>query len=501
MYRNSRRVYTAILLLVLALVLIIEGSAQAQNSVGAGQPRAAISVLDSTREQDGLVGSVRRVKIESAKIEVQDGRSIEGPRQILELTTYGINGNRVENTSYPGGNSLIGKEEYKYDDRGNIIEMTLRDDHGAIVSREAYSYEFDTFGNWTKMVTSLVVFENGQLNREPVEVTYRTLTYYFNESVANIVEVSSPRKMPAAPEAAEPVEFQPASLEKEKTASNTSGNTKVSATSLEPAGAPPPLATNPPGEAKVFASRKTNNDETDAAKRAAGSEVESASSGTAPSATNADGTAGSLRNAGEPAESKLKEKAPGSATGRNSSAEASRPEGSPVNPKPPDNVTIQKAAIDYYHTGLARLNEGNVKGAVEAYLESIKLAPNSAEVFLNLGSAYLKLDKNNDAAKTFKQAVKLNPNLAEAQYGLGFAFFRLKRYPDAVAAFKKATNLSPKMANAHFGLGAAYNELQETDSMLKEYRILEELDKDLAKKLAQTFPSNNLGCRLAPLCR
>jgi tetratricopeptide (TPR) repeat protein len=111
------------------------------------------------------------------------------------------------------------------------------------------------------------------------------------------------------------------------------------------------------------------------------------------------------------------------------------------------------------------------------------------------------LDKNNDAAKTFKQAVKLNPDLAEAQYGLGFAFFRLKRYPDAVAAFKKATNLSPKMAKAHFGLGAAYNELQETDSMLKEYRILEELDKDLAKKLAQTFPSNNLGCRLAPLCR
>jgi hypothetical protein len=32
--------------------------------------------------------------------------------------------------------------------------MTLRDAGGAIVSREAYSYEFDKFGNWTRMVTT-----------------------------------------------------------------------------------------------------------------------------------------------------------------------------------------------------------------------------------------------------------------------------------------------------------------------------------------------------------
>ena len=66
--------------------------------------------------------------------------------------------------------------------------MTVRDDRGAILSREAYAYEFDKFGNWTKMVTSLVVFENGELKREPVEVTYRTLTYYFDDNIAKIVD-------------------------------------------------------------------------------------------------------------------------------------------------------------------------------------------------------------------------------------------------------------------------------------------------------------------------
>ena len=176
---------------------------QAQDSNVSARP--AITVLDSTKEQDGLLGSVRRVKTETARIELKDGRPVEGPAQLVEITTYGIKGNRIENTSYPIGGGLVGKEEYKYDERGNITEMTVRDNRGSIVSREAYSYEFDKFGNWTKMVTSLVVFENGELKREPVEVTYRTVTYYFDDTVAKIVEepkpsVEQPARYPCARE-------------------------------------------------------------------------------------------------------------------------------------------------------------------------------------------------------------------------------------------------------------------------------------------------------------
>src|SRR5690242_12016669 len=160
------RIVPAVLLL--GPVLVFSAAVRAQNSVTASA-RPAISVLDSTKEQDGLVGSVRRVKTETARIELKDGQQVEGPAQLVEVTTYGIKGNRIENTSYPIAGSLVGKEEYKYDEHGNITEMTLRDDRGAIVSREAYTYDFDKFGNWTRMVTSLVVFENGALKRERSE--------------------------------------------------------------------------------------------------------------------------------------------------------------------------------------------------------------------------------------------------------------------------------------------------------------------------------------------
>ena len=194
---STVRILPAFLVWISVLTLSVPVRAQVANV----STRAAITVLDSTKEQDGLTGSVRRVKTETARIELKDGRPVEGPPQLVEITTYGIKGNRIENTSYPIGGSLVGKEEYKSDDRGNITEMTVRDDRGAILSREAYSYEFDKFGNWTKMVTSLVVFENGELKREPTEVTYRTLTYYFDDSIAKIVDAPrvEMRKVSMAP--------------------------------------------------------------------------------------------------------------------------------------------------------------------------------------------------------------------------------------------------------------------------------------------------------------
>jgi hypothetical protein len=415
-----RRIVPAVLLL--GPVLTFTAPVHAQNSVTASA-RPAISVLDSTKEQDGLVGSVRRVKTESARIAIKDGRPVEGPPQLVELTTYGIKGNRIENTSYPIAGSLVGKEEYKYDERGNITEMTLRDSQGAILSREAYSYEFDKFGNWTRMVTSLVVFENGELKREPVEVTYRTVTYYFDDNVAKAVELKSPPVAESVVKTAESVP-EAVSREVEGTGILKINFAEAAKSSPEIDRIPPPL---------------------------------------------------------------VLKRAP---------VEAPAPKPVPVSAP----IPITTAANELYLTGRNRFDTGDVNGAVDAYLESIKLEAKSAEVFFNLAYAYLKLEKNNDAIKAFKQSIKLNAEKPETHYGLGLAAFRGRRFKEASDAFKKATILNPEMAKAHYGLSLAYQELGDQKGVLDEYRILERLDKSLAKKLAQTFPQYNFSCRRTQGC-
>lgn len=143
------------------------------------------------REDDGLSGPVNRVRTETAKLFLKSGKLVEGPRELLESTTYDQQGNRVESNYFlVSVNSRVGHEEYAYDDKGNISELTVRDDNGSILSRETYAYEYDALGNWTRMVTSRIVYEGGKLVPQPTEATSRSITYFFDQAVADIASSS-----------------------------------------------------------------------------------------------------------------------------------------------------------------------------------------------------------------------------------------------------------------------------------------------------------------------
>jgi outer membrane biosynthesis protein TonB len=137
------------------------------------------------REAEGLKGPVRRIQTETAKIIMQDGKPVEGPRTLLELTIYDLTGKKVDSEYHPNPNArpLTGKEAYKHDKNGNIIEMILVAPNGNILHKEVYTYEFDSIGNWIKMITSTVTSTLGRLAIQPTEVTYRTISYYLNEKL------------------------------------------------------------------------------------------------------------------------------------------------------------------------------------------------------------------------------------------------------------------------------------------------------------------------------
>jgi TonB family protein len=168
------------------------------------RPSPASAVVESDRIRDGLVGPVRRVRTEVAKLSSESGKMLEGKHAVLELVAYDIKGNKVENQYFPiAGANLTGKEVYKYDDKGNISEMTLLNTDGSLLSKEVYKYEFDFAGNWNKMTTSVAVIEGGKMSFEPSEVTYRSIMYYLDE---NMMRMAQPGGAPATqPNSASPV--------------------------------------------------------------------------------------------------------------------------------------------------------------------------------------------------------------------------------------------------------------------------------------------------------
>jgi TonB family protein len=165
------------------------------------QPMPAAIVPESDRVRDGLVGPVRRVRTEIAKLLNENGKVTEAKHAVLEVIAYDLSGNKVENQYFPiAGANLTGKETYKYDDKGNISEMTLVNSDGSLLSKEIYKYEFDFAGNWNKMTTSVAVVEGGRLSFEQTEVTYRSIMYYLD---ANMLRMSQSAAVPGAPVAAD----------------------------------------------------------------------------------------------------------------------------------------------------------------------------------------------------------------------------------------------------------------------------------------------------------
>ena len=200
-------------------------TAQSNLTAKAGSAPAAGPAVESDRSRDGLIGPVRRVRTEVAKLLTADGKGAEGKHQLVELVAYDIKGAKVENQYFPmtGGN-LTGKEVYKYDEKGNISEMTLLNPDGTLLSKEIYKYEFDFAGNWNKMTTSVAVVDSRGITFEPTEVTYRSIMYYLDENMVRMVTpgaattpqpVTPPATAPANKPATDPKVNTPASAKKD----------------------------------------------------------------------------------------------------------------------------------------------------------------------------------------------------------------------------------------------------------------------------------------------
>lgn len=242
------------LALLVAAALCLPAVARAQ----AAQPMLTSAMNETDRQRDGLQGPVRRVRTETAKLVYKAGKVAEAERATLETATYDMKGAKIDNAYFlAAGGALTGREVYKYDERGNIVEMTLLNADGSVMTKERYDYEFDGMGNWTKMLTSVALVENGETKFEPTEVTYRFISYFLQESVARTLQPGQPAPAAAAaPQALAPSAATPAVV-------NASASVKAAPAAASPApqqqkvakpAAPPAaLARTPVGSSVVLA--------------------------------------------------------------------------------------------------------------------------------------------------------------------------------------------------------------------------------------------------------
>jgi tetratricopeptide (TPR) repeat protein len=123
-------------------------------------------------------------------------------------------------------------------------------------------------------------------------------------------------------------------------------------------------------------------------------------------------------------------------------------------------IMQEAAALDTTHDIIfARLGEyltcaKKYPEAVDAYKKAIAIAPGKGEYHNNLGQAYLKSNKVEEAIAEYNKAAQADPTNAGTYYfNLGAVLTNKNKLEEANEAFDKAIAADPKKADAYYWKG------------------------------------------------
>jgi tetratricopeptide (TPR) repeat protein len=100
------------------------------------------------------------------------------------------------------------------------------------------------------------------------------------------------------------------------------------------------------------------------------------------------------------------------------------------------------------------MRTGRTDEAIEGYKAVAAMSPANFQARAALGTLLLQREAFADAIPALKEAEELNPSAADITFNLGFAYLRENRVDEAEAQFKKALEADPTLENAKNGLEA-----------------------------------------------
>lgn len=121
----------------------------------------------------------------------------------------------------------------------------------------------------------------------------------------------------------------------------------------------------------------------------------------------------------------------------------------PGNPEIPKDATPE----DLVDAGRGEFNAGNLPASIQLLERAVQLAPQHPQAWNDLGVAYLRVGKYEEAAAALRKQLEINPKDEHANGYLGAAFEYLENNDEAAAAFRRQIDATPLDASAHAALG------------------------------------------------
>lgn len=127
-------------------------------------------------------------------------------------------------------------------------------------------------------------------------------------------------------------------------------------------------------------------------------------------------------------------------------------------------------------TAFEHQNKGNFKQAESIYREILRVQPDNASVYYNLGIICQDELRFDESIYYYKEAIRINPNLHDAYFNLGAIFHSRGSFDDAIENYHNALKLDPNSADIHNNLGLSLKAKGETDQAIFHFRKALDLD-------------------------
>ena len=149
--------------------------------------------------------------------------------------------------------------------------------------------------------------------------------------------------------------------------------------------------------------------------------------------------------------------------------------------------------VEMFKRALRLQNQGQINEAIKLYLDGLKIDPNRAEAYNNLGICYGKKKQIQKAKESYEMAIRLKPSFPEVYNNLGWLLLETGDIARAIKQFQKGLELAPKKRHIWENLAWAYH-------VKGDYKkAIETNDAILQKHPLALYPRYNLA--LAYLCK
>jgi tetratricopeptide (TPR) repeat protein len=146
----------------------------------------------------------------------------------------------------------------------------------------------------------------------------------------------------------------------------------------------------------------------------------------------------------------------------------------PEPPEPNDNQDWMR----WNNLGIALLDQLQYMEAVQAFHEVVKLRPDYADGYTNIGLTNIVWEKYESARGAIRRALALDPNSARALYYDGLLQRRAGNTEKEIADFRRVVEMFPQSRDARRELGVTYYQQKDEHNALEQFEALQKIDPD-----------------------